>query len=85
MVVPSDVYYGGPSGTTSQPVEGLTDAKRRTVDFRRDIQPIIDAKCANCHNASNPPNRQWWYRVGECRRCGGIQPFIQQFAGATEG
>ena len=56
VVVPSDVYYGGPSGTTSQPVEGLTDEKRRTVDFRRDLQPIIDAKCANCHNASNPPD-----------------------------
>ena len=56
VVVPSDVYYGGPSGTTSQPVEGLTDEKRRTVDFRRDIQPILDAKCANCHNASNPPD-----------------------------
>jgi hypothetical protein len=37
-------------------VEGLTDDKRRTVDFRRDIQPVIDAKCANCHNASNPPD-----------------------------
>ncbi len=55
VVVPSDVYYGGPSGTTSQPVEGLTEEKRRTVDFRRDIQPIIDAKCAKCHDANNPP------------------------------
>lgn len=56
IVVPSDIYYGGPSGTTSQPVEGLTREKTRTVDFRRDIQPILDAKCAGCHNASNPPN-----------------------------
>ena len=52
-----------PSGTTSQPVEGLTDEKRRTVDFRRDIQPIIDAKCANCHNASNPPDLSEWAEI----------------------
>ncbi|MEE9515060.1 MAG: hypothetical protein V3V54_03425 [Candidatus Brocadiales bacterium] len=54
VVVPADVYYGGPSGTTSQPVEGLTREKWRTVDFRRDIQPIIDSKCANCHNGTIP-------------------------------
>jgi len=52
VVVPADVYYGGPSGTTSQPVEGLTREKWRTVDFRRDIQPIIDSKCASCHNGT---------------------------------
>ena len=56
VVVPSDVYYGGPSGTTSAVVEGLTDAKRRTVDFRRDLQPIIDTKCASCHSASQAPD-----------------------------
>jgi len=52
VVVPADVYYGGPSGTTSQPVESLNADKRRTVDFRRDLQPIIDAKCAGCHNGT---------------------------------
>lgn len=56
IVVPSDVYYGGPSGTTSQPVEGLRPEMRRTVDFRRDIQPIIDAKCASCHDATQGPD-----------------------------
>lgn len=56
VVVPADVYYGGPSGTTSQPVEGLTREKWRTVDFRRDLQPIIDAKCAKCHDGTVPPN-----------------------------
>ncbi len=56
VVVPSDVYYGGPSGTTSVPVEGLRDEYRRTVDFRRDIQPIIDAKCAGCHDEGQAPN-----------------------------
>jgi len=56
IVVPSDIYYGGPSGTTSQPVEGLNMDKLRTVDFRREIQPILDAKCAECHDESNPPN-----------------------------
>ena len=66
MLVPSDVYYGGPSGTTSQPVEGLTDEKRRTVDFRRDLQSIIDAKCANCHNAGNPPDLSGGAETGGC-------------------
>ncbi len=56
IVVPSDVYYGGPSGTTSVPVEGLNINKLRTVDFRRDLQPIIDAKCANCHGPTQAPN-----------------------------
>jgi len=56
IVVPSDVYYGGASGTTSVPVEGLREEMRRTVDFRRDIQPIIDAKCASCHDAGQAPN-----------------------------
>ncbi|MGR3220836.1 MAG: hydrazine synthase subunit alpha [Candidatus Anammoxibacter sp.] len=56
IVVPNDVYYGGASGTTSVPVEGLREEFRRTIDFRRDIQPIIDSKCASCHNASTAPN-----------------------------
>ncbi|ODS33869.1 MAG: hydrazine synthase alpha subunit [Candidatus Scalindua rubra] len=56
VMVPSDVYYGGPSGTTSATVEGLYMDKLRTVDFRRDIQPIIDEKCASCHGATQAPN-----------------------------
>jgi hypothetical protein len=56
VVVPADVYYGGPSGTTSAKVEGLNIDKLRTIDFRRDLQPIIDAKCANCHGAAQGPN-----------------------------
>ena len=56
VVVPADVYYGGASGTTSAKVEGLTIDKLRTIDFRRDLQPIIDAKCANCHGSSQGPN-----------------------------
>jgi hydrazine synthase subunit len=56
VVVPSDVYYGGPSGTTSAKVEGLNIDKLRTIDFRRDLQPIIDAKCASCHGSNQGPN-----------------------------
>jgi len=56
VMVPADVYYGGPSGTTSATVEGLYIDQLRTVDFRRDIQPIIDAKCASCHDATQAPN-----------------------------
>jgi len=31
--------------------------RRRTVDFRRDVMPIIEAKCASvqCHGGSSPP------------------------------
>jgi hypothetical protein len=56
VMVPADVYYGGASGTTSATVEGLYIDKLRTVDFRRDIQPIIDAKCASCHGTTQTPN-----------------------------
>jgi hypothetical protein len=35
----------------------LPPERRRTVDFRRDIQPILTAKCANraCHGGAVPP------------------------------
>jgi len=35
----------------------LPPERRRTVDFRRDIQPILTAKCANqaCHGGAIPP------------------------------
>ncbi|MCE7866707.1 MAG: hypothetical protein DYG83_07740 [Candidatus Brocadia sp. AMX2] len=81
VVVPSDVYYGGPSGTTSQPVEGLTDEKRRTVDFRRDIQPIIDAKCAGCHNANNPPDLSGG---GELASVDGVAAFSRSYNSLLE-
>ncbi|NOG40041.1 MAG: hypothetical protein HND38_00515 [Planctomycetes bacterium] len=81
VVVPSDVYYGGPSGTTSQPVEGLTDEKRRTVDFRRDIQPIIDAKCSGCHNANNPPDLSGG---GELASVDGVAAFSRSYNSLLE-
>jgi hypothetical protein len=28
--------------------------ERYTVDFRRDIMPIIESKCSHCHNADDP-------------------------------
>jgi hypothetical protein len=36
----------------------LSPERRRTVDFRRDVQPILTAKCANhaCHGGAIPPN-----------------------------
>ena len=35
----------------------LPPERRRTVDFRRDVQPILTAKCANraCHGGAVPP------------------------------
>jgi hypothetical protein len=31
----------------------LPPAKRRTVDFRRDVMPIVAAKCASCHDKAD--------------------------------
>ena len=42
----------GPSVRLCPPVEG-----RRTVDFRRDILPIVNAKCAPCHKGGDFPGR----------------------------
>lgn len=35
----------------------LPPQRRRTVDFRRDVMPIIDGKCASCHGKGGPPPR----------------------------
>lgn len=34
------------------PAMGLLEAQRTTVDFARDVQPILDAHCAACHQGS---------------------------------
>ena len=40
-----------PLAALQAPVNLNTPAeKRETIDFRRDLTPIIDAKCAGCHN-----------------------------------
>ena len=46
VVVPSDVYYGGPSGTTSQPVEGLTDEEEEDGGFPQGY--TADNRCKVC-------------------------------------
>jgi hypothetical protein len=35
----------------------LPPERRRTVDFRRDIMPIVEAKCVSCHGADGDPPR----------------------------
>jgi len=35
----------------------LPAERRRTVDFRRDVMPIVSGKCASCHRAGGPPPR----------------------------
>lgn len=35
----------------------LPPERRRTVDFRRDIIPIVEAKCVSCHSAGGDPPR----------------------------
>ncbi len=35
----------------------LPPARRRTVDFRRDVMPIIRGKCMECHDATGAPPR----------------------------
>jgi hypothetical protein len=36
-----------------QPVEGVPEV----LDFRRDLQPILDRRCVNCHNPGKPEGR----------------------------
>lgn len=35
----------------------LSPAKRRTVDFRRDVMPIVQGKCVRCHARADAPVR----------------------------
>jgi hypothetical protein len=35
----------------------LPPERRRTVDFRRDIMPIVEAKCVSCHGPEGDPPR----------------------------
>jgi hypothetical protein len=35
----------------------LPPERRRTVDFRRDVLPILAGRCASCHDADGPPPR----------------------------
>ena len=35
----------------------LPPQRRRTVDFRRDVMPILSAKCVSCHNEGGTPPR----------------------------
>jgi len=35
----------------------LPPQRRRTVDFRRDVMPIIDQKCVSCHDRKGAPPR----------------------------
>ncbi|MFO7902578.1 MAG: hypothetical protein ACQESR_06545 [Planctomycetota bacterium] len=35
----------------------LPAERRRTVDFRRDIMPIVEQKCVGCHDSSGAPPR----------------------------
>ncbi|MBE3068661.1 MAG: hypothetical protein IMZ66_00335, partial [Planctomycetes bacterium] len=36
-------------------VLALPAERRRTVDFRRDVLPIVSGKCVSCHRAGGPP------------------------------
>ena len=43
-----------PLAATAGPVDLTTPPeKRRTVDFRRDLMPIIEKRCTGCHNATD--------------------------------
>jgi hypothetical protein len=35
----------------------LPPERRRTVDFRRDVMPIVEAKCVSCHGPDGAPPR----------------------------
>ena len=46
--VPEAIVKARPSLLTAPPAE------RRTVDFRRDLMPIVAGKCATCHSGPSP-------------------------------
>jgi hypothetical protein len=46
----------------------LPPERRRTMDFRRDIMPIVEQKCVGCHDAEG----------AEPRLDGGLQPIEQE-------
>ncbi len=48
-----------PSWGAARPPDGLADAARRTSDagpfsYEKVVQPVLDAKCVNCHKAEDP-------------------------------
>ncbi len=42
--------------------------QRRTVDFRRDVMPILEAKCTGCHGSDDPPPNLGSGKVGPFNR-----------------
>ncbi len=52
----SPEFLKTPLAGRKPPVELLTPVEeRRTVDFRRDLMPLIEAKCVRCHNRADAP------------------------------
>jgi hypothetical protein len=54
-LTPENLFMGAFQGP-SIPLT-LPPARRRTVDFRRDVMPIVTAKCLPCHRQGGSPPR----------------------------
>jgi hypothetical protein len=48
------VPFEGTYAAVKQLLVDFRDQTERTPEFNRDVKPIIDAKCASCHNESHP-------------------------------
>ncbi len=62
----------------------LPPERRRTVDFRRDLMPIITAKCAACHSRSGSPVRLT-EELSPVARTDGASGFNRSYGSLLEG
>lgn len=65
-----------PPGTNVLSVAALSQAQAGTVDFSRHIKPILEAKCATCHNQEALPGKMSLANRAEAQRSGGLRGFI---------
>lgn len=65
-----------PTGTNVLSAAALSQAQGGTVDFTRHIKPILEAKCATCHNQQALPGKMSLANRTEAHRTGGLRGFI---------
>lgn len=65
-----------PTGRNVLDARTLQQAKTGRVDFTTHIKPVLEAKCATCHNQEALPGRMSLASQGEARRSGALRGFI---------
>ncbi|MBB5037853.1 c-type cytochrome domain-containing protein [Prosthecobacter dejongeii] len=65
-----------PAGTNVLSPTALSQAQVGTVDFTRHVKPILEAKCATCHNQEAPSGKMSLANRTEAHRTGGLRRFI---------